>query len=68
MTQDLTTTEAAQQLRVSVRTIRNWIEEGALNAYKLNPKSKSAYRIPPTEIERILAERTNPSGQQQRER
>lgn len=63
-TQDLTTIEAAEKLGVTERTIRNWIEEGAIHAYKLNPKSKSQYRIPHSEITRILAERKNPSGKQ----
>jgi excisionase family DNA binding protein len=51
---DITTSQAAQQLKVTERTVRNWIEEKIIDAYKLNPQSKSVYRIPQSEIERIL--------------
>lgn len=57
MENDLTTQEAADRLQVADRTIRNWIDEGAIIAYKLNPDSKSVYRIPLSEINRILRER-----------
>ena len=53
----LTTEQAAEQLQVSARTIRRMIERGSINAQKLDPTSKSVYRIPMAEIQRILAER-----------
>jgi len=62
-TQDKTTSEAAKQLNIAERTLRDWIEQKVIYAYKLNPKSKSVYRVPQTEIDRILAERKNPPGQ-----
>ena len=63
MPTDINTTQAAEQLEIDERTVRRWIEQKVIYAYKLNPKSKSSYRIPQTEIDRILAERKNPSGQ-----
>lgn len=63
-TQDLTTAEAAKKLKVDERTIRNMIQRGSIHAYKVDPTAKSVYRIPQTEIERILAERKNPNGKQ----
>jgi excisionase family DNA binding protein len=57
MTTDFSTSQAAQKLNVSERTIRNWIEDRTINAYKLNPENKSVYRIPQTEVERILRQR-----------
>jgi excisionase family DNA binding protein len=61
--QDLSTTEAAEILKVSKRTILNMIERGSINAQKLDPSAKSVYRIPHTEIERILRERAKPRDQ-----
>jgi len=62
-TDELSTTEAAEKLKVSVRTIRNMIRRGSLNAQKLDPTAKSVYRIPRTEIDRILRERKNKGDQ-----
>jgi len=59
----LTTEQAAEQLQVSARTIRRMIERGSINAQKLDPGSKSVYRIPMAEIQRILGERTEPRDQ-----
>ena len=64
---DLSTTEAAEQLKVSERTIRNWIDAKVIHAYKLGP-GKSVYRIPQTEVQRILTERTNQRDQPTGER
>lgn len=63
---ELTTAEAAQKLRVSERTVRRMIERGAIHAEKMDPTSKSVYRIPETEISRILAERKNPRNSSSR--
>jgi excisionase family DNA binding protein len=54
---DLTTAEAAQKLQVSERTIRRMIIRGSISAHKMDPTAKSVYRIPETEIDRILRER-----------
>ena len=62
-TKDLSTTEAAEMLKVSKRTVINMIQRGSINAQKLDPAAKSVYRIPHSEIERILRERANPQGQ-----
>jgi excisionase family DNA binding protein len=56
-TPDLTTSEAAELLGVTERTIRNMIERGSLNAYKMDPTSKSVYKIPAEQIQQILRAR-----------
>jgi excisionase family DNA binding protein len=61
--QTFSTQEAADRLQVSVRTIRNMIERGSINAHKVDPTAKSVYRIPAAEIDRILAERENTRNQ-----
>ena len=61
--QNLSTTEAAEMLEVSKRTVINMIERGSINAYKIDPGAKSVYRIPHSEIERILRERANPRSE-----
>jgi excisionase family DNA binding protein len=58
MTTDLTTSQAARKLNITERTVRNWIEDKVIHAYKLNPESKSVYRIPETEVTRILDQRS----------
>ena len=58
MTTDLTTSQAARKLNITERTVRNWIEDKVIHAYKLNPESKSVYRIPHSEIERIIGLRS----------
>ena len=56
----ISTTEAAARLGVSEKTIRNWIEKGKLKAATLNPSDpKSPYRIPESEVTRIIQARTN---------
>jgi excisionase family DNA binding protein len=66
--QTFSTKEAADQLKVSERTVRNMIERGSINAEKLDPQSKSVYRIKATEIQRILGARANKGDQPSRER
>ena len=58
---DLTTAEAAQKLQVSERTIRRMIIRGSISAHKLDPTAKSVYRIPQSEVDRLLQERTTTS-------
>lgn len=53
----LTTKEAAEKLQTSERTIRRMIERGSIEAHKLDPSSKSVYRIPAEAIDRLLQER-----------
>jgi len=63
---NLTTEQAAEALQVSERTIRNMIKRGSIHAHKLDPTSKSVYRIPHAEIERILGARTKQGDQPSR--
>jgi len=60
--QDLTTTEAAEKLGVTERTVRNMITRKSLHAYKTDPTSKSVYRIPAAEVEKILRARAKTQG------
>lgn len=53
----ISTAEAARKLQISERTLREWIKNGYIKATKLNPLTKSVYRIPLDEIHRILTER-----------
>jgi excisionase family DNA binding protein len=59
---DLTTAEAAQKLQMSERTIRRMIIRGSISAHKLDPTAKSVYRIPQSEVDRLLAERATPAN------
>lgn len=52
-----TTQEAASILKIAPRTIREWITNGYIKAFKLNPKTKSVLRIPMSEVDRVLRER-----------
>ena len=49
----LTLPEAADQLRVQVRTLRGWIAQGEL----LAARPGKAYLIPRSEVERLLRPR-----------
>jgi len=49
----LTVSEAAEQLRVPEATVRRWIREGKLRATMLGG-TKTGYRIPESEIDRLL--------------
>ena len=64
---ELSTEQAAEALQVSTRTVRRMIDRKVINAYKLDPTSKSVYRIPQSEIQRILGERKKPRSQPSRE-
>jgi excisionase family DNA binding protein len=52
----LKVSEAADQLRVPEATVRRWIREGKLQATMLGG-TKTGYRIPESEIARLLAPR-----------
>lgn len=45
-----TVQEVAEKFKVSDRTVRNWIEEGKLEAFKFGRE----YRIPETSIQALL--------------
>lgn len=56
---DLTVSQVAEILKCTNRTIRNLIKRGSFpNAYKLDPNSKSVYRIPQTDIDKLLEQRS----------
>ena len=46
----LTIKEVASKLQVSEKTVRNWIDEGLINAYKVG----SVYRIDKADFESFL--------------
>ena len=48
----LTVEEAAARMRVNAETVRRWIRTGKLRAAK--PSLKSHYRIPESELQRLL--------------
>jgi len=49
----LTLREAAEMLRVSEFTLRRWLQRGLIRGVKL-PTSRAGWRIPRSEIERLL--------------
>jgi excisionase family DNA binding protein len=49
-----TVQEVAQQLRVSERTVRNWIEQGELVAFSIG---KRGYRIAESDLNAFIAKR-----------
>ena len=62
MPETLTTTEAAQLLGCSARTIQRKIEAGELTPERKLPGPNGAYLIPRAEVERLLAERARQDG------
>lgn len=48
----LTITEIAENLRVSDRTVRNWIEKGSLKAYRFG----LSYRVTKESFEKFVQE------------
>jgi excisionase family DNA binding protein len=55
----LTIQEFAKRLRVHPNTVRNAIKEGRINALKLSEGKRSAYRIPISEMERLVIIKNN---------
>lgn len=49
----LTLKEAAEELRVSEFTVRRWLQRGLIRGVKL-PTARAGWRIPKSEIERLL--------------
>ena len=50
----ITVQDAAQQLQVHPQTVRVWLREGKLRGRLIGGR-KSGYRIPASEIERLLS-------------
>jgi excisionase family DNA binding protein len=53
---DYTVPEAAKMMACSNGTVKNWIRQGKLKAYRLGGPTGRHYRIPWAEVERIRAE------------
>ena len=49
----LTVKDVARKLNVSIQTVRNYIKEGKIKAYKLD----NVYRIPAKELDDFLEKR-----------
>ena len=50
----ITVQEAAEQLRIHPQTVRLWLRDGKLRGRLIGGR-KSGYRIPASEIDRLLA-------------
>jgi excisionase family DNA binding protein len=57
----ITVQEAAEQLRVNPQTVRLWLRQGKLRGRLIGGR-KSGYRIPVTEIERLLSPLDEPTA------
>jgi len=56
--QVLSVEKAGERLGVSARTILNWIRDGEIMAYRLNPNNdRSPFRVPVSEVEKIERQR-----------
>lgn len=54
MTQEFfTVTEFANKLRIHENTVRKAIKNGRIQAFKVGDGSRSSYRIPNTEVQRL---------------
>ena len=56
--QPLTVDQVAEHLKVSERTVLNWLRAGRLRGYRLGGP-KAGWRIEPADLERFKAERRN---------
>jgi excisionase family DNA binding protein len=56
----ITVQEAAEQLRVHPQTVRLWLRAGKLRGRLIGGR-KSGYRIPASEIERLLSPDGDPT-------
>lgn len=52
----LTTEEIAEILKVTTKTVRNWLQNGDLRGIRL----KGSWRVPKSEFERFLKEKEAP--------
>jgi len=57
----ITVQHAAEQLQVHPQTVRLWLREGKLRGRLIGGR-KSGYRIPASEIDRLLSPDDNPNG------
>ena len=58
---EISTTEAAELLGCSKRTINRMIERGTLHARKLDPTAKSVFRISRADVEALRGTTTTPT-------
>jgi excisionase family DNA binding protein len=58
----ITVQEAADQLRVHPQTVRLWLREGKLRGRLIGGR-KSGYRIPASEIDRVLSPDEEPPAE-----
>ncbi len=59
----LRSVEVAMMLGVTVNTIGRWLKEGYFpNAYRINPRSRSHWRIPKKDVDAFIEERTRRRG------
>jgi predicted DNA-binding transcriptional regulator AlpA len=55
---DLSVIQVAEILKCTPRTVRNLIVRGAFpSAYKFDPKSKSVYFIPKSDVDKFIKQR-----------
>ena len=50
---DYTVAQVAKLCSCSAGTVKNWIVEGRVQAYRLGGNPRGAWRIPASEVERI---------------
>jgi excisionase family DNA binding protein len=55
----LTKDEAADQLRISIRTLERWVSEGRLTVIKLSP---GAVRVDQAEVDRLTSKELGASA------
>jgi len=61
--QILTTAEVAELLGVTIGSISHWIKEGYFpNAFRLNPRSRSYWRIPRKDVDAFIELRRTQRG------
>jgi len=61
--QILTTAEVAKLLGVTIGSISHWIKEGYFpNAFRVNPRSRSYWRIPKSDVDAFIELRTRQRG------
>jgi excisionase family DNA binding protein len=55
----LTRGEVAKYFRVHMRTIDRWLQNGSLKGYKLGKGKTALWRIPKSEIKKLLQKSKN---------
>lgn len=62
MSELLTVSEVAKELRVDDTTVRRWVKQGVLEAVTLpHVNTRQAYRIKRETLNRVLSGKTNPA-------